>query len=430
MGGAVTKEESAKKYQNYKSATPISALNQDKFQKLRMIFNDEYGKAAYINFLRHEESPVPNYFRGMNFIRIGGNTAEAENTLSDCKHEKETLLRFPTVAPYFDNTSDIMRKEYFARVGDCVSFLRELENVSNHLLLLMAIESIDRFEQSKSHQTWFDTMKSVVEHNTLEKSLFSHHFTMRTKVLTNTDYEVLRPIMSSRDWLFLLKACLENTPIATAICRFGKNGKCLVVDSNKAYQSMFYKTAHELYGKKLNLLRSRKVQQQLQHYIDMRLSTKLVLNLKVEKHVLSIAVASIPIMDMQGACKYMVFVCCNMSTRSFNIKELKITSDFADILPRQFHMRSEAQQRLLFPKPAKSSKPVYDASNLHQYEFDETDSVCGSFSDTGSDSNEYSTSQTNSMTIKSLLGGDEPAIHRRHSGQDEDSTIDGENGWS
>jgi hypothetical protein len=412
MGGGVSKEKGAKKYQDTTPATPISALNQDKFQKLRMIFHNEYAKAAYINFLRHEESPVPNYFRGMNFIRIGGNIAEAESTLSDCKQEKDTLLRFPTVAPYFDNTADIMRREYLTRVGDCVSFLKELENVSDYLLLLMAIESIDRFEQSKSHQTWIETMHSV-ERNTHEKSLFSHHFTMRTKVLSNADYEVLRPIMLSRDWLFVLKACLENTPIATAICRIEKNGKCLVVDSNEAYQSMFCKTAHELYGNKLNLLRSRKDQErQLQHCMDMCQSTKLVLNVKVEKHMLSIAVASIPIMDLQGACKYMVFVCCNMSTRSFNIKELKIVSDFADILPRQFHMRSEAQQRLLFPKPVKSFKPVYDDSNLHHYEYN----------DTGSDFSDLDKGCARSQTDS--LGADEPMIHIGHSGQDEDLIFD------
>jgi hypothetical protein len=410
MGGGVAKENRATKYQftDTPASTPIPPLNQDKFQKLRMIFHNPFAKAAYINFLRHEESPVPNYFRGMNFIKIGDNAEVAESTLAGSKKEEDILLRFPTIAPYFDNTTNIMRQEYFARVGDCESFLRELENVSNYLLLLMAIESIDRFEKSKSHQAWFATEHSV-EHSTREKSLFSYHSTRRTKVLTNTDYDMLKPIMSSRDWLFVLKACLENTPIATAICRFETNGKCLVVDCNEAYQKMFCKTAHELYGKKLNLLRSPKEQEKLlQHCIDLRLSSKLVLNVKVEKHVLSIAVASIPIMDLQGACKYMVFVCCNMSTKSFNIKELKITSDFADILPRYIHMRSEAQQKLLFPKPAKSSKPVYDDSNVYDSDaltdlIFETGSACSDLSDG------YVRTQTHSLTstIRCMLGADD-----------------------
>jgi hypothetical protein len=140
----------------------------------------------------------------------------------------------------------------------------------------------------------------------------------------------------------------------------------------------------------------------------LRLSSKLVLNVKVEKHVLSIAVASIPIMDLQGACKYMVFVCCNMSTKSFNIKELKITSDFADILPRYIHMRSEAQQKLLFPKPAKSSKPVYDDSNVYDSDaltdlIFETGSACSDLSDG------YVRTQTHSLTstIRCMLGADD-----------------------
>jgi hypothetical protein len=113
MGGGVTKEERAKKYQCTETATPIPALNQDKFQKLRMIFQNECAKAAYINFLRHEESPVPNYFRGMNFVRIGGNAAEAENTLSNCKQEKDTLLRFLLLHP----TSTILQILYVRSIS-------------------------------------------------------------------------------------------------------------------------------------------------------------------------------------------------------------------------------------------------------------------------------------------------------------------------
>jgi hypothetical protein len=422
MGGGVSKEDGVQKYQYPNTpVTSIPPLSQDKFQKLRMIFHNDFAKAAYINFLRHEESPVPNYFRGMNFIKIGDNAAEAQSTLSDCEQDEDTFLQFPTIAPYFDNTTNIMRQEYFTRVGDCVSFLRKLENVSNYLLLLMAIESIDRFEKSKSHQAWFATEHSV-EHSTCEKSLFSYHSTRRTKVLTNTNYDILQPIMSSRDWLFVLKACLENTPIATAICRFETNGKCLVVDSNEAYHKMFCKTAHELYGKKLNLLRRQKDQEKLlQHCIDLHQSTKLVLNVEVEKHVLSIAVASIPIMDLQGACRYMVFVCCNMSTKSFNIKELKITSDFADILPRYIHMHSEAKQKLLFPKPSKSSKPVFDDSNFHNC--DAIGSDCSDLSKGAERTETYSLRKT----IRSMLTD---TTYRNHSEQNEDSRIGGEKGSS
>jgi hypothetical protein len=326
------------------SLSPRS-LNSDKFQKTRMVFTNEFAKRAYVHFLRDEEGQsCSNYFKDFNFATVTSGELEAN----------EASPVYPSVEPYFDNITEEDRRDICNRSGSCVHFAKSLERAYSFLLLLTAIDNIDRFELSMSYQIWLETEKSPFTDNVEISDVFSFHSTRRTKTMNAADMDALAPALDSRDWLFVLKECLGNIPIATVLCRYFDNrpGSCRVVDCSDAYTKMFKKGAHELYGKKLNLLKCSSEQKRfMAGIIENKMLSKMVLKIKVDKQMSSVAVASIPITDLSGACQYMLFVCCDTSSSTFCIDELKIVADFVDILPQRIQMRSKAQQDLLFPRP-------------------------------------------------------------------------------
>lgn len=368
MGGGISssKTESTSLSSSSPGGNGVS-LDRDKFITLRTIFRNDFAKSAYTNFLRHEEaSPLfPNYFREVNFVKIGVDEDAVSSVLSETPDSNTIAGRYPSIEFYFRNVNEHVRKTFFDYTdGDCTPFLVKLMKASNFVLLLMAIDSIDRFESSKSHQKWFAREKSIVSDLSMDKSLFSTHLaSKRTEIIHNSDLTILGPLLDSRDWLLILKECLYHIPIASALCKYDKN-HCHVVSCNDAYKTLFRVREIDLFGREVNLLQHTDQRVEIQTIIESKSCAKITIGKMVDETNVFIALASVPICDHNKNCKYMVFICCNMSSPLFTLEELKIVSDFADILPRCMQMRSDSCQEKLFQKPAPEPRPTIDMAML------------------------------------------------------------------
>lgn len=343
-----------------------SVLEKKEFTVIRLIFSSDFTKSAYINFLRHEDQ-LPgssNYFRDVNFLKIGIKEDAVSDVLSDCGHQSDpqsnkSNLPYPSLESFFYEVSGDYKQEIYNYQGGSVrEFLSALQKAHNYALLMMMIDSVERFQQSASYQRWIekeaDTSSSF--ESTLSTFFSKHLSSRRTQVILEADAQCLNNVLSTQDWLCVLKECVMQTPIATAICRYNFYGKskhsCSVVYTNDTYTSMFKTTAADLHGKDINLIHSIDCGDRIDHIVATRSSSKLALKMKIRGSETMIAVSTIPVSDTKQQYWYMLFVCCNLSAPSFTMDELKIVSDFADVLPRSFLMRSPLSQEKTFPPPA------------------------------------------------------------------------------
>jgi hypothetical protein len=352
-------------------------LEANKYSTLKLILADDFAMAAYIIFLRNEEhSDFSNYFREMNFLKIG----EEDYDISDADNKSEDPS--PYAEEYFRFVPTTVKNAIFSyKGGDVTPFLFSLAVVSAQVLLLVLVETLERFQQSASYKQWFEREKtgriendSCLEH--INRLFSSHMLSFRTLFLKNFDSRILKPLLDSRDWLYIIKTCLLQMPIATVMCRYNSKGDCEVVSSNEAYCSMFFTSAGSLYNKRLNLLQmtDRVSRAELQAVISRQVAQKWLIPITIGQSCCWVAVASVPITGQCGRTPYMVFVCCNTSLRSFTMEELKIISDFADILPRKLALKREVQQRKLFaPPPIEEDTEV--PSGLHSVPHEPTGSA-------------------------------------------------------
>jgi hypothetical protein len=238
---------------------------------------------------------------------------------------------YEIVKPFFQNMNLGTKKIILGyKGGSAQDMLTRFRQATDEVVLMMAIEALPRFEVSDSFKKWW-ARENGPEYSVT--GLFSFHASSRrTVALDLTTGKHIEPLWSDKSDIFQsIVHCLNKFPVASAIIRSISDDSAHypMVFVSEEYAKIFDLTPSNLLHHSLNLLTSEKVSLALSSQQPSKLETEYLKKLTTN----SLAVAIKPIRDQNGHCIYFYVIVTNMSSQSFCMESLKLSTDLFDILP-------------------------------------------------------------------------------------------------
>ena len=368
MGGALNTEI----YRQNRESTELSYRNSTcepqchdmhLIHLLRIIFKNELAKSAFINFIRHEDSiyNYENYFKNANFALIGNDERKVSEVLSQHSEEDEkpNEIIYESLRPFFDSMNP-STKQLILRYkgGSAQDMLDKFQKVIDEVILMMAIESLPRFEASESFKKWWST-ENGTEYSVT--GLFSFHgSSRRTATLQASTGKEFEAIWSDKGDIFpAILHCLNSFPVASAIIRHNETHQYQIIYASEDYAKIFDTTISELIQQPFNLLSSEKVKELLKNHSNCKMDIEY--NSDEPRRNKTLALCFKPIFDQDNHCIYFYVIVVDMTNQLFNLERLKLSSDLFDILPSKFTVRYKlapiSQHGSISPKPSLTISP-------------------------------------------------------------------------
>lgn len=220
--------------------------------------------------------------------------------------------------------------------GSSQDMLNKFQKATDEVVLMMAIESLSRFEQSESFKRWWST-ENGTEYSVT--GLFSFHgSSRRTATLQSTSGKQIEAIWSDKGDIFpAIIHCLDNFPVASAIIRHNENHQYPMVYVSEDYARIFGKMTSELIHQPFNLLTLEKVNESLRNHTNCKMDIEY--NRGENLGSKSLALGLKPIFDQDNHCIYFYIIVMDMTAQSFSLEGLKLSSDLFDILPSKLTVR-------------------------------------------------------------------------------------------
>lgn len=367
MGSALTSNISNNKFDNHNN-NDINNDNKEPYchdihliQLLRLIFKNQFAKSAFINFIRHEEFNFnsDNYFKNANFALIGNDEKKVSEVLSQHSDDEDSSdIIYESLKPFFESMDPATKRLILGyKGGSSQEMLNRFQKVTDEVMLMMAIESLPRFEVSESFKKWWST-ENGTEYSV--SGLFSYHgSSRRTAALQASTGKQIEAIWSDKGDIFpAILHCLNSFPVASIIIRHNESQQYPMIYVSEDYAKIFNTTASELIQQPFNLLSSEKVNESLKNHISSRMDIEYNQGGLGSK---SLAVGLKPIFDQDNRCIYFYVIIMDMTSQSFSLEGLKLSSDLFDILPSKLTVRYKLPT--ISPHPSISPKPSLSISS-------------------------------------------------------------------